>query len=189
VILADATAEVEEMQQWCRDRMRRDVEALAAGHKLISPSEIWHIVELDELANDDRSDIDEAKLAAIIEERVPEQWRVQVKYAHGRIAGPVHALLFDADYAIPPPREAGTAFERFAAPRSSAATDPEVVLRPSRHEGFDDQRDHPADRDEAVRRAGERHDEHGEHQRHRDDGDDGDGEILRKMVHTNSASN
>jgi hypothetical protein len=26
----------------------------------------------------------------------------------------VHAVLFDADYAIPPPREAGTAFERFA---------------------------------------------------------------------------
>jgi hypothetical protein len=27
-------------------------------------------------------------LAAIIEERVPEHWRVQVKYAHGRNAGP-----------------------------------------------------------------------------------------------------
>ncbi len=62
-----------------------------------------------------------------------------------------------------------------------------VVLRRSRQKGLDDQRDHLADLDETVRRAGVDDDEHGEHQHQCDDGDDGDGEVLRKVVHTHSA--
>jgi hypothetical protein len=86
--LKGAAAEIEAMQEWCLDRMRRDVEALAAGHRMLDPAELWHVAELHEMANDEHSDIDEAKVAEIIETRVPQHWRVQVKYDHRRTAAP-----------------------------------------------------------------------------------------------------
>jgi hypothetical protein len=73
---ADTIAELQAQQE---NRQRRDVELEIAG-KMIDPSDIWHKADLHELLHDD-GDIDEAKVAQVIEDRVPEHWRVQVRHS------------------------------------------------------------------------------------------------------------
>jgi hypothetical protein len=81
--LTAASDEVARLQAWQEDHIRRDVESLAAGHKLIDPREVWHVAELSDFL-DERGVIDATKVATLIQERVPEHWRVQVRYpAHG----------------------------------------------------------------------------------------------------------
>jgi len=79
VALAAADAEIAALAEWKNQRLHRDVELLAAGHKLIDPREIWHVAALPDLL-DEHGDIDEAAVAALIEAKVPAHWRVQVKF-------------------------------------------------------------------------------------------------------------
>jgi hypothetical protein len=78
--LQAAGAEVAALQDWKEQRLHRDVEHLAAGHKMIDGAEIWHITSLPELL-DEHGDIDEEAVAEVIEAKVPAHWRVQVKFS------------------------------------------------------------------------------------------------------------
>jgi hypothetical protein len=73
--LQAADERIDTLQQWQSDRLRRDVEALA-GPKLVDPSEVWHVTTLPELLSAD-GDLDEAKLAAVIADRIPAHWKVK----------------------------------------------------------------------------------------------------------------
>jgi hypothetical protein len=77
--LQAAGSEIAELQEWKEQRMRRDVESLAAGHKLIAPAEIWHHTSLPEVLDAD-GEISEDTVAEIVETKVPAHWRVQTKY-------------------------------------------------------------------------------------------------------------
>lgn len=84
--LAAAGDEVARLQAWQEDRMRLDVEAIALAHRMISPSELWLVASLAEMLGDD-SDIDPNKVAEVVEQRVPDHWRVPVQYPK-HTAGP-----------------------------------------------------------------------------------------------------
>jgi hypothetical protein len=79
--LQAASDVIAELQQWQSDRMRRDVESLCAGEKMIDPSEIWHVAQLGDFLDDETGDIDETKVGGIVEARVPSHWRVQLKHS------------------------------------------------------------------------------------------------------------
>jgi hypothetical protein len=76
--LQAAGTEIATLQDWKQERITRDVEALAAGHKLIDPAEIWHHATMAEVLDED-GEISEDTVAEIVETRVPAHWRVQTK--------------------------------------------------------------------------------------------------------------
>lgn len=97
---AELEAENGTLKQWQQDRMRRDVENLAAGHKMLDPSEFWHKADLADVLGED-GQIDEAKVAAIVEAKVPSHWRVQPRSLPGRGGQPSSGATGIADVRTP----------------------------------------------------------------------------------------
>jgi hypothetical protein len=75
--LQAANTETASLQEWKQGRMREDVQNLAAGHKMIQPSEIWHLATMSDFLDPKTGDISEAKVAQVVNEKVPSHWKVQ----------------------------------------------------------------------------------------------------------------
>jgi hypothetical protein len=88
--LQAASTEAASLQEWKQGRMRQDVQNLAGGHKMIQPSEIWHLATMSDFLDPETGDISEAKVAQVVNEKVPSHWKVQPRSdSYARRRGPM----------------------------------------------------------------------------------------------------
>jgi hypothetical protein len=76
--LQTAGTEIAALQARQQDRLRADVERIALAERMFAPGELWLVADLAEVL-DKHGEIDAAKVAKVIEAKVPTHWRVPVK--------------------------------------------------------------------------------------------------------------